>query len=181
MAHDAGELLAVQKVSPEAWESTGPLIDHIISQYHRPLAVALPRFRRSLRKAADKATGRRCSTFATLMACWGEFQMDMAMQMMKEDGCLFPAIRRLERKRQLGTDPDSGAEAVRQRVRFAGADHAKTLELLTQIRQFLSVVCNGETPCAAPLSESFDRIDHHIRFRIHLQDKVLFPMIEAAC
>ena len=90
------ELFADSEVAPERWEAAGPLIDHIISNYHRPSVHLLSKLRRCICDAVESAGAKPCDQLRALKACHGELQLDLAHQMMKEEIRLFPRLRRYE-------------------------------------------------------------------------------------
>jgi len=63
-------------------------------------------------------------------------------------------------------------------IRAAKADHRKTLDLLSDIRQLLSSCDDEESLSISRIGTLFSQIDLHIRRRIYLQNEVLFPIID---
>ncbi len=170
-------LFADCEVAPESWEAAGPLIDHIISNYHRPSVHLLSKLWRCICDAVESAGAKPCDQLRALKACHGELQLDLAHQMMKEELRLFPRLRRYEGGR-CDSIEQNGSLEIASLIRAAKADHSKTLDLLTQIGEFVPA-CNGEE--ISPIGEiqaMFAQIDKQIRRRIYLQEEVLFPLIE---
>ncbi len=171
------ELFADSEIAPESWEAAGPLIDHIISNYHRPSVQLLSKLWRCICDAVESAGAKPCDQLRALKACHGELQLDLAHQMMKEEIRLFPRLRKYEAGR-CDQIEQNGSLEIASLIRVAKADHRKTLDLLTQIGELVSA-CNGEE--RSPISEihtMFAQIDKQVRRRIYLQDEVLFPLIE---
>lgn len=171
------ELFADSEVAPESWEAAGPLIDHIISNYHRPSVRLLSKLWHGICAAVQDTSKKSRAQFLALKACCGELQLDLAHQMMKEEIRLFPRLRRYEGGR-CDQIEQNGFLEIASLIRAAKADHNKTLDLLTQIGEIVPA-CNGEE--SSPTGEIrtiFAQIDKQIRRRIYLQDKVLFPLIE---
>ena len=164
-----------QKFPEEAWESAAPLIDHIVSNYHHPLAVILRKLRLCICEAAKKASMQRQHQFATLQACLSELCLALAMQMIKEDGTLFPMIRRFEEHRTQGSQTDGLGTDIGTRIRFARAEYARVRELLAQIRGLIPL-CPCDIP---PIAQFFDLTEGHICRQLHLTDQVLFCMVES--
>ncbi len=171
------ELFADGEVSPESWEAAGPLIDHIISNYHRPSVHLLSKLWHVICDAVESPGPKPCDQLRALKACHGELRLDLAHQMMKEEIRLFPRLRRHEGGRCDQIEQNDSLE-IASLIRAAKADHRKTLDLLTQIGELVPA-CNGEE--RSPIGEihtMFARIDRQVRRRIYLQDEVLFPLIE---
>ncbi len=171
------ELFADSEIAPESWDAAGPLIDHIISNYHRPSVHLLSKLWRCICDAVESGGAKPCHQLRALKACHGELQLDLAHQMMKEEIRLFPRLRRYEGRRNDPKEQDGFLE-IASLIRAAKADHSKTLDLLTQIGELVPA-CNGEE--ISPIGEiqaKFAQIDKQIRRRIYLQDEVLFPLVE---
>ena len=101
--------------------------------------------------------------------------------MIKEDGCLFPQIRRLEERRVRGNAPVHDATEVRTQIRFARAEQTRTLRLLSQIQRLIQECLDHQAPDGAPITALFDLIYQDVRRHFHLEDEVLFPMVERWC
>ncbi len=170
------DLFADCDVAPTSWEAAGPLIDHIVSQYHRPSVHLLSKLWRCICDAVESAGAKPCHQLRALKVCHGELQLDLAHQMMKEEIRLFPRLRRYEAGR-CDQIEQNGSLEIASLIRAAKADHRKTLDLLTQICELVPA-CDGEE--RSPIGEirtMFAQINLHIRRRIYLQDEILFPMI----
>ena len=171
------ELFDDSEVAPESWQAAGPLIDHIISDYHRPSVELLSKLWRCICDAVESAGAKACGPLRALKACHGELELDLAHQMMKEEIRLFPRLRRYEGGRGDSIEQNGSLE-IASLIRAAKADHRKTLDLLTQIGELLPA-CNDQGPGpAGGIHTMFTQIDKQIRRRIYLQDEVLFPLIE---
>ncbi len=171
------ELFADCEVAPESWEAAGPLIDYIISNYHHPSVDLLSKLGRCICDAVESAGAKPCGRLRALRACHGELQLDLAHQMMKEEIRLFPRLRRYEGRR-CDSSEQNGFLEIAALVRAARADHRKTLDLLTQIGEIVQGCDGQERGPVAEIRTMCARIDKQIRCRIHLQDEVLFPLIE---
>ena len=171
------ELFADSEVAPGSWQAAGPLIDHIISNYHRPSVHLLSKLRRCICDAVECAGAKPCDQLRALKACHGELQLDLAHQMMKEEIRLFPRLRRYEGGR-CDSIEQNGSLEIAALVRAARADHRKTLDLLTQIGEIVPGSDGQERGPVAEIRTMFAQIDKQVRRRIHLQDEVLFPLIE---
>lgn len=171
------ELFADSEVAPESWDAAGPLIDHIVSNSHRPSVHMLSTLWRCICHALESSGAKPWDQLRALKACHGELQLDLAHQMMKEEIRLFPRLRRYEGRR-CDQIEQNGSLEIASLIRAAKADHNKTLDLLTQIGELVPA-CNGQE--RSPIGEihtMFAQIDKQVRRRIYLQDKVLFPLIE---
>ena len=172
------ELFADSEIAPECWDAAGPLIDHIISNYHRPSVHLLSKLWRCICDAVENGGAKPCHQLRALKACHGELQLDLAHQMMKEEIRLFPRLRKYEEGR-CGSIEQNGSLELASLIRAANADHRKTLDLLTQIGELVPA-CNGQE--RGPVDEirtMFAQIDKQVRRRVYLQDEVLFPLIES--
>ncbi len=171
------ELFADSEIAPESWEAASPLIDHIISNYHRPSVQLLSELWHSICAVVQNTSKKSGARFLALKACHGELQLDLAYQMMKEEIRLFPRLRKYE-ARQCDQIKQNGALEIASLIRAAKADHRKTLDLLTQIGELVPG-CNGSGPGpVGAIRTMFAQIDKQVRRRIYLQDEVLFPLIE---
>ena len=171
------ELFADSEVAPESWEAAGPLIDHIISNYHRPAVRLLSKLWHGICAVVQDTSKKSRAQFLALKACCGELQLDLAHQMMKEEIRLFPRLQTYEAGR-CDQIEQNGFLEIASLIRAAKADHRKTLDLLTQIGELVPA-CNGQE--RGPVGEirtMFAQIDRQVRRRIYLQDEVLFPLIE---
>ena len=171
------ELFADSEVALERWEAAGPLIDHIIANYHRPSIRLLSTLWHGICAVVQDTSKKPRAQLLALKALHGELQLDLAHQMMKEEIRLFPRLRRYEGGRN---DPrgQNGFLEIASLIRAAKADHSKTLDLLTHIGELVPA-CNGEE--IGPIGEiraMFAHLDKQIRRRIFLQDEILFPLIE---
>lgn len=171
------ELFADSEVAPGSWQAAGPLIDHIISNYHRPSVHLLSKLRRCICDAVERAGAKPCDQLRALKACHGELQLDLAHQMMKEEIRLFPRLRRYEGGRCHSIEQNGSLE-IASLIRAAKADHRKTLDLLSDIRRLLSSCDDEDSLSFSRISTLLGQIDLHIRGRIYLQDEVLFPTID---
>ena len=170
-------LFADCEVAPESWDAAGPLIDHIISNYHRPSVDLLSKLWRCICDAVESAGAKPCEQLRALKACHGELQLDLAHQMMKEEIRLFPRLRRYEGGR-CDSIEQNGFLEIAALVRAAKADHRKTLDLLTQIGEIVPGYDGQERGPVGEIRTMFAQIDKQVRRRIYLQDEVLFPLIE---
>ncbi len=170
------ELFADSEIAPESWEAAGPLIDHIISNYHRPSVQLLSKLWRCICDALESGEAKPCHQLLALKACHGELQLDLAHQMMKEEIRLFPRLRKYEARR-CDQIKQNGSLEIASLIRAAKADHRKTLDLLSDIRQLLSSCADEASSPILRIGVLFGQIDLHIRRRIYLQDEVLFPII----
>ena len=90
------ELFAGSEIAPEHWEAAGPLIDHIISNYHRPSVQLLSKLWYGICDAVESAGAKPCDQLRALKTCHGELQLDVDHQMMKEEIRLSPRLRKYE-------------------------------------------------------------------------------------
>ena len=171
------ESFADSEVAPESWETVGPLIDHIISNYHRPSVQLLSKLWHCIGDAVESAGAKPCDQLLALKACHGELQLDLAHQMMKEEIRLFPRLRRYEGRRN---DPkeQNGFLEIAALIRAAKGDHSKTLDLLTQIGEIVPGCDGQEHGPVGEIRTLFAQVDEQVRRWIYLQDEVLFPLIE---
>lgn len=163
-----------QPLPDEAWESAAPLIDHLISNYHHPLVVILRKLQVSIREAVQNAFGEQKHKFVMLQTCFSELCVSLAMQMIKEDGNLFPMIRRLEEHRIQGCQTNGLGMDIGTHIRIARAEYAQVCKLLDRFR-FLIPLFPYVIPPIAPF---FELTDGHIRRQLHLKDRVLFCIVE---
>lgn len=171
------ELFDDSEVAPESWQAAGPLIDHIISNYHRPSVQLLSKLWRCICDAVERAGAKPCDPLRALKACHGELEFDLAHQMMKEEIRLFPRLRRYEGGR-CDSIEQNGSLEIASLIRAAKADHSKTLGLLTQIGELVPACYGPEPGPVGEIRTMFAQIDKQVRRRIYLQDEVLFSLIE---
>ncbi len=171
------ELFADCEIAPESWEAAGTLIDHIISNYHRPSVQLLSKLWHGICAVVQDTSKKPRAQFLALKACHGELQLDLAHQMMKEEIRLFPRIRKYEGGR-CDQSKQNGSLEIASLIRAAKADHRKTLDLLIQIGELVPASDGQERGPVGEIRIMFAQIDKQVRRRIYLQDEVLFPLIE---
>ena len=144
------------------------LCDHIVSVHHGYMREALPRLSMLTTKVAARH-GARDVRLAELSLVFEAFRSEMESHMLKEETCLFPALRTLD-----AGSPDQAIDETIQAMLAehdsAGADLAK-MRALTQDFTPNSETCNTQRAMLHGLAEMEADMHQHV----HKENNILFP------
>ncbi|MCH9651683.1 MAG: iron-sulfur cluster repair di-iron protein [Deltaproteobacteria bacterium] len=155
------------KDESRSWEQAplAELIDHILSNYHEPLAEELPRLEGMARKVAGVHGDRDPEMFKGLLTTFLDLKAELEEHMMKEEQVLFPLIR--HGKGSMTAVPIDMMEADHE---SAGASLARLRELADDYR-VPEDACNTWRALWHGLAELEGSLHRHI----HLENNILFP------
>lgn len=149
------------------WE-TEPLdrlIDHILTTYHEPLRLELPR----LQKMADKVLAvhgdKMPDVLGELQSVFTALRTELEAHMVKEEQILFPMIK-------AGSGSEAGGPIAVMEDEHASAGAAlKRLRELTNDFQPPEGACTTWTALWAGLAD----LEKELHLHIHLENNILFP------
>ena len=153
--------------NPNDWKLASPvaLISHIITTYHEPLRVELPRLKSMLDKVQKVHGHVDPERFSELQAVYTKLGEELMEHMMKEEQVLFPAImqgNRSEASKHIGAleqDHEEAGEALR------------SLNRLTDSYVAPEYACNTWRALWSGLEDLEKAMHQHV----HLENNILFP------
>jgi len=181
VANVALALEALDRIAPMPetdWTSStlAALTEHIVSNHHGYLRIALPRLTMLIDKVVN-AHGAKDDRLAELQGVFRSFRQEMELHMAKEEDILFPMLQRME----LGGNDTLPAKllcrSIINPIRVMLAEHDDAGAALTSMRDLtegFSVpegACNTYRAMLAALAELECDLHQHV----HLENNVLFP------
>lgn len=164
-----------------AWgpDQGSDLIDFILDRFHEGHRRVFP----GLRKMMDKvlrAHGDRHRFLADLNLAVLDLIAELEPHMQKEELVLFPLIRFLLGENDHAPGACSGTDPGPP-IRMMRLEHDLAGEILARIHALTHEFQLPEGVCASfsSLYTTLARLDREIRLQIHLENNVLFPMVEA--
>jgi len=160
----------VQTVDPSAshrWddEPLDDLIQHILTDYHRPLDEELPRLEVMARKVLSVHRDKAEEMLTQLVDTYVGLKLELEQHMQKEEQILFPMIRNGQ-----GAMADGPISVMNSEHDAAGAALARLREL-TDGYNVPEGACTTWTALWHGLAALEDSLHQHI----HLENNILFP------
>jgi regulator of cell morphogenesis and NO signaling len=160
---------------PENWSSTF-LVDYIIQNHHSYVKKAIPEIQAFLDKVCD-VHGSDCLELLLIRENFFDLSEELLSHMEKEEGVLFPAIKRLEAQKDVDHQLASTLLAP---VGAMEHEHLVAGDLVKQIR----ASSNNYTPpdFACPTFrityKKLQEFDSDLMKHIHLENNILFERIK---
>jgi len=170
------DALNAEPVPPDAidWSrrSLADLTEHIVSHYHAPLRVELPRIHGLFEKVLN-AHGGRDERLKRAAATFARISGDLIPHMDKEESILFPWICALEGGQSFGPMP----KAVNQPIACMEREHEEVGECLVELRQLTDDFTPPDYACATwrALLGSLYEFEQELHRHIHLENSILHP------
>jgi len=143
----------------------GQVIDHILGAYHEPLWEELPRLDAMARKVLDVHREKDPEGLAELARIVAGLRSELEQHMRKEEGILFPMI-----KRGQGSMAEGPISVMEREHEDAGA----------ALRRLRELTGNYEVPAEAcntwrALWHGLAALENDLHEHIHLENNILFP------
>lgn len=161
-----------QKLKPESWNSDF-LVDFIIHNHHMFVRRAIPELDGLLTKVCDRH-GNDCLELLKMRECFMELAEELTSHMEKEEGILFPAIKKVASQNL----KDSSEMAVLKPVIHAMEhEHEEAGALIKQIRAFSNAYTPPDFACPTyqVTYRKLQEFDNDLMQHIHLENNILFP------
>ncbi|NQV72544.1 iron-sulfur cluster repair di-iron protein [bacterium] len=153
--------------SPNDWKSASSvaLISHIITTYHEPLRVELPRLKSMLDKVQKVHGHVDPERFSELQAVYTKLGDELMEHMLKEEQVLFPSIMQ-------GNETEASTL-----LGDLEQDHEDAGEALRAINRLTDSYVAPEYACNTwrALWSGFEDLEKAMHEHVHLENNILFP------
>jgi regulator of cell morphogenesis and NO signaling len=143
----------------------GDLIDHILTHYHQPLNVELPRLEAMARDVSDCYRDKAESMFSDVLRTLQGLRAELEQHMAKEEQILFPLI-----KQGQGAMADGPISVMEQEHENANAALGR-LRILTDDYE----VPEGAGDGWRALWHGLESLESSLHEHIQLENDILFP------
>jgi len=146
------------------------LTGYIVSTYHMPLRIEIPRIRGLFEKVLNAHSGRD-QRLARAAAAFMTLSAELLPHMDKEEAILFPWIRALEAGQSFGP----ASSAVAQPIACMERDHEEAGECLMELRRLTDGFTPPDYACATwrALLGSLYEFEQEMHRHVHLENSVL--------
>jgi regulator of cell morphogenesis and NO signaling len=153
----------------------GALIDHIVSEHNEYLRRELPRLD-VLVERVDQAHGSHYPRVRGLRSVFSEFRAELESHMQKEEGTLFPILRRLDEKKD---QPGLGTEELRALIHTSEREHFEVAAALGWIRALTNDYQARLEDCATyrALLDGLAALEVDLRRHVHEENNLLFAKV----
>ena len=143
----------------------GALIEHIRTQYHRPLDEELPRLEAMARKVHAVHGAKDPERLAAVVEVTAALRTDLEQHMQKEEQILFPLILQ------------GGGAAAGGPVAVMEEEHEAAGGMLRQLRELTDDFTPPEEACNTwrALWHGLADLERSLHEHIHLENNILFP------
>ncbi len=170
---------ASERTLTPTWQAGGEiaLIDHILVAFHASHRADFPPLEAMLAKVCH-AHGEKVPLLAELARCVRALIADLEPHMQKEEQVLFPLIRKL--CGDASARPACGPASPLLPMQVMRGEHELAGHLLGQLRNLTDNYAQPSWGCATvrALFLALADLDRLLREHIHLENNVLFPMVE---
>ncbi|HJV30675.1 MAG TPA: iron-sulfur cluster repair di-iron protein [Bacillales bacterium] len=169
---DLYEKNANTETNPEVWtdSDTNTIIDHVISQYHRPLEEELAQLSPYVTKIS-RVHGEHHPELIRVNELFYEFKKEMLEHCAKEEEVVFPLIRKLA-----NNEVEDRAGAAAQIVELE-KEHDAAGALLMEIREITSDFALPIDACGTYtlVFKRLEELEGQTFMHVHLENNILFP------
>jgi regulator of cell morphogenesis and NO signaling len=168
----AYEKFANVETNPEVWteSDTNTIIDHVISQYHRPLEEELTALSPYVTKIS-RVHGDNHPELLKVNELFYEFKKEMLEHCAKEEEVVFPLIRKLA-----NNEVEDRAAASAQIIELE-KEHDAAGAILMQIRELTSDFALPVDACGTYtlVFKRLEELEGQTFMHVHLENNILFP------
>jgi regulator of cell morphogenesis and NO signaling len=149
------------------------LIGHIIGKHHEYLRAEMLGIEEKIHKVLEAHREQHGVTISAVREVFAALKTELLEHMMKEEGILFPAIRRMEATSSLVMP----AGAINYPIRMMEHEHATAGQALAEMRRLTNNYVVPEDACNTfrVLYRQIEDLESDLHVHIHLENNILFP------